>query len=69
MVIGADEMVSKKAQVLRESSRRKRVCSGVSIALRRASGRLIHHAMAGDANHRNRIGPATASAAGFAAAR
>ncbi len=55
---------SKNAQVRRASARRKSVCSTVRLALRRASGRLIHQAMAGEANHRSRIGAATVSAAG-----
>ena len=37
----------------------------VSPAPRRASGRLIHQAIAGEANQRPSMGPATASAAGF----
>ena len=39
-----------------------------SAALRRASGRLIHQATAGEANHRTRMGPAAASATGLAIA-
>ena len=36
---------------------------------RRASGRLIHQAIAGEANQRASMGPATASAAGLESAR
>src|SRR5580765_4094771 len=50
--------VSKKLQVRRAAARRKRVCSEVSRASRRASGRLAHHAMAGEKSHSSRIGDA-----------
>src|SRR5579862_8773719 len=60
----APTKVSKNAQVLRARLRRNRVWSADSLARRRVSGRLIHHAIAGEANHRAAMGPATANAAG-----
>src|SRR4029077_3053538 len=61
--------ISKYAHVRRASLRRKCVCSIVNFALRRASGRLIHQAIAGEAAQSNNIGPAIASAAGLVADR
>ena len=61
--------VSKYAHVFRASLRRKFVWSTVSLALRRASGRLIHQAIAGDAPHSNKIGPAIDSTAGSVSER
>src|SRR6266542_3443032 len=58
--------VSKYAHVRRASLRRKCICSTVNFALRRASGRLIHQAIAGEAAQSSRIGPAIANAVGLA---
>ena len=59
--------ISKYAHVRRASLRRKCVCSTFNFALRLASGRLIHQAIAGDAAQSSRIGPAIANAAGLVA--
>src|SRR3989304_2345477 len=40
------------------------VCLSVSLASRRARGRLIHQTITGEANQRLSTGPATANAAG-----
>src|SRR4026209_1961549 len=55
--------VSKNAQVLREITRRKRVCSGARGAGGGAGGGGLHHAGAGGGNGRSRIGAAGARAA------
>src|SRR5438552_16752942 len=54
--------VSKNAHVRRASLRRKSVSPIVSRASGRTSGRLIHHAMPGETNHRQSIGAASANA-------
>jgi len=54
---------------LRDIFCKKMICSAVSRVSRRASGRLIHQAIAGEAIHKNKIGPATASVAGVDVAR
>src|SRR5476649_889155 len=56
--------VSKNAHVLRARPRRKSAWSIVSRASRRASGRLTHHAMPGEMNHRKITGAACANADG-----
>src|SRR3990170_1328138 len=45
------------------------VWSAVSLASRRASGRLIHQAMKGEKNQRPRMGPATANDRGLESVR
>jgi hypothetical protein len=59
--------VSKNAHVRRASFRRKAMSSVSRFASRRGSGRLTHHAMAGETSHSSRIGAAAASE-GMAAA-
>ena len=59
--------ISKYAHVRRASLRRNCSCSTVNFALRRTRGRLIHHAIAGDAAQSSRIGPEIANAAGLVA--
>ena len=50
-VVSGPTNVSKKAQVFRDSLRRKTTCSAESADSRAASGRLSHQARHGDAAH------------------
>ena len=64
VVLRADEGLEERPGLARESCAGTRSARRVSRASRRASGRLIHQAMAGEASHSSRTGAASASAAG-----
>src|SRR5664279_5856998 len=61
--------VSKKCHVLRALTRKNPSCSADKFAGTRAIGWLIHHAIHGETNHRQKTGKAAASSVGCMTAR
>ena len=61
MIFRADEGLEERPGLARQLAQELRAAQASSLASRRVSGRLIHQAIAGEANQSSRIGPATTS--------